>query len=100
MRHANLFSCRRHRQVAAPGQPLGTVVQPPLQPTAAFVELADHDQQLVSGRIDARAKGQDGLVEFVDPGGVGRHGRSSYEQQLIPVIISSIVTKIDLITVT
>jgi hypothetical protein len=66
MRHAHLLSCRGHAEIAAPGQPLGAVIETPVEPACALVELADHDEQLVGGRVDARAEVENAVIELVD----------------------------------
>jgi hypothetical protein len=86
MRHADLLASRAQRQIAAPMQPLGAVLEAPAQPPAALVEAADQHQEVVARRIDAGGEIDDLAVELVDGGtakrtgireGVGRHRGTS-----------------------
>ena len=89
MCHPHFLPGRRQRQVAAPGEPLGAVVEAPLQPAGALVELADHDEEFTGGGSDPRTQGEDVPVEFLDRGQVCRHGGSSGNKRDRTVILYS-----------
>ncbi len=100
MRNTDLLERRRHAEVTAPGQPLGTVLKAPLQPSSTFIELTDQDQQLVSCGIDMGTEGANIAIESLDRSEFsGRfHGTSLWMKETF--IITSITVKNNYKTVT
>ena len=98
MRHPHLLARRAQTDVTTPVQPVGAVLEAPLQEARALVELADEYEQFVADRIDAGGEIDDGAIERVDVqvargGEIGiAHGADSVgdeERRIEPVIIYS-----------
>ena len=66
MRHADFLERGRHAQVTSPCEPLGAVLQAPLQEATALIELANQREEFIGCRVDASAEVEDVLVEFFD----------------------------------
>ena len=66
MRHPDFLARGRGAEVTAPVQPLGAVLEAPLEPPRTLVELANEDEKLIGRGIDVGGEGYDGVVEIVD----------------------------------
>ena len=71
---AHLLARRAQIDARAPMEPVGTR-QEAVVPARLRVELAEHDQQLVGGGMQARGQLGDGLAELFDRREVGRASR-------------------------
>ena len=60
--HAHLLASRTHGEACAPIQPVRAGLEA-AAPPSTFIELADHDQQLVGRRLDARCQLGDGIAK-------------------------------------
>lgn len=53
MRHPDLLERSHHADIAAPREPLRAILQAPLEPPGALIELADQDEQFIGRGICA-----------------------------------------------